>query len=63
MSDLSPEDQEARRKGLAVVARMEHLAQTDEGFRRWLMIGIEQIEHGECVTFEIDQNGKLVETG
>src|SRR5450755_1125702 len=52
--NLSEEDREARRKGFRLVARMEHLAQTDEGFRRWLQVGFDQIEAGESVTFSED---------
>ncbi len=51
---LSAEDQTSREKGLALVARMEHLAQTDERFRQWLQVGIDQIEAGQVV--EIDMS-------
>ncbi len=40
--ELSPEDLAARKKGLALVARIEQLMQTDEGFRDWFQEGIDQ---------------------
>jgi uncharacterized phage-associated protein len=46
---LSKEDREAREKGLRLVARLEHLAQTDSGFRRWLQVGFDQVEAGQVV--------------
>jgi hypothetical protein len=51
---LSADDKEAQEKGFRLVARMEQLAQNDEGFRRWLQIGFDQIEAGEVVTFSED---------
>jgi hypothetical protein len=33
---------------------MEQFAQHDEGFRRWLQVGFDQIEVGEFVTFDED---------
>src|SRR5258708_4927416 len=53
--ELSPEDLAARKKGLALVARIEQLMQTDEGFRDWFQEGIDQIEAGQFVIF--DENG------
>lgn len=49
--ELSPEDREARKKGLALVARIEHLMQTDEGFRDWFQEGFDEIAAGHFVTF------------
>jgi hypothetical protein len=49
---LSPEDKEARAKGLALVARFEYLIETDEGFRRWLQTGLDQAEAGEVFAFD-----------
>jgi len=51
---LSAEDQEAREKGLQLVARLEHLAQTDAGFRAWLQVGLDQIASGQYVTYGED---------
>lgn len=52
--NLSPEDREAREKGLALTARIEYLYRTDEGFRRWYHEGIDEIEAGHFVTFSED---------
>ena len=52
--NLSAEDKEAREKGLQLVAHIEQLAQNDEGFRRWLQVGFDQITAGEFVTFNED---------
>jgi len=49
--ELSPEDREARKKGLALVARIEHLMQTDEGFHDWFQEGFDEIAAGHFVTF------------
>lgn len=46
---MSAEDKALRERGLRLVALMEQLAQTDEGFRRWLQIGFDQIETGQVV--------------
>lgn len=46
---MSAEDREAREKGLKLVARLERLAQTNEGFRRWLRVGFDQVEAGQVV--------------
>lgn len=51
---LSSEDREAHEKGLQLVARIEHLYQTDEEFRRWYQEGIDEIEAGQFVTFSED---------
>lgn len=55
MPELTPEQQEAREKGLQLVARIEHLYQTDEGFRRWYHAGIDDIEAGRVVTWSHEQ--------
>lgn len=52
--NLSAEDREAREKGLALAAHIEHLYRTDEGFRRWYHEGIDEIEAGHFVTFSED---------
>lgn len=52
--NLSPEDREAQEKGLQMAARIEHLYQTDEGFRLWYHKGIDDIESGRTVTFSED---------
>lgn len=52
--NLSPEDGEACEKGLALVARIDHLYRTDEGFRRWYHEGIDEIKAGNFVTFSED---------
>jgi len=52
--NLSPEDREAQEKGLQLAARIEHLYQTDEGFRRWYHKGIDDIEAGHTVAFSED---------
>ena len=49
--ELSPEDREARKKGLALVARIEQLMQTEEGFRDWFQEGFDEIAAGHFVTF------------
>lgn len=49
---LTPEEREARKKGLALVARVQKLIQTDEGFREWIQEGISEIEAGHFVTFD-----------
>lgn len=46
---LSREDREAREKGLKLVARLERLAQTEDGFRRWLQVGFDEAESGQVV--------------
>lgn len=48
---LSPEDREAQKKGLALVAHIERLMQTDEGFYDWFQEGFDEIESGHFVTF------------
>lgn len=48
---LSPEDREAREKGLALVARIVQLMQTDEGVRDWFQEGYDEIQAGHFVTF------------
>jgi hypothetical protein len=55
---LSPEDRDARAKGLALVARFEHLVETDEGFRRWLQAGLDQVQAGQVYAFDMDSMGK-----
>ncbi len=52
--NLSAEDREARERGLALAAHIEHLYRTDEGFRRWYHEGIDEIEAGNFVTFSED---------
>lgn len=52
--NLSAEDREAREKGLALAAHIEHLYRTDVGFRRWYHEGIDEIEAGHFVTFSED---------
>jgi hypothetical protein len=52
--DLSPEDKVAREKGLQLVARIEHLYQTNEGFQRWIQAGIDDIEAGRTTVFSED---------
>lgn len=52
--NLSAKDTEAREKGFQLVAHMEHLAQNDGEFHRWLQIGFDQVETGEVVTFDED---------
>ena len=52
---LSAEDKKAQEKTLQLAARIEHLFETDEGFRGWLQIGFDQVEAGDMVTF--DENG------
>lgn len=49
--ELSPEDREARKKGLALVARIEQLMQTEEGFNDWFQEGFDEIAAGHFVTF------------
>jgi len=49
--NLSAEDRGSRDKGLQLVARFENLVQTDEGFRRWLQVGFDQIASGQVVIF------------
>jgi uncharacterized phage-associated protein len=51
---MTAEDREAREKGLQLVARLEQLVQTDQGFCTWLQVGFDQIESGQTVTFGID---------
>ena len=48
------EDKELREKGLRLVAQLENLAQTDEGFRRWLQVGFSQVEAGHVVAASED---------
>lgn len=48
---MSTKDQEARDKGLQLVARLEQLAQTDPSFRNWLQVGFDQIASGQSVTY------------
>jgi hypothetical protein len=55
MKHSEPENTEAREKGQQLVARIEHLYQTDEGFRHWYHEGIDEIEAGHFVTFS--ENG------
>lgn len=50
---LSPQELEARRKGEVLVARIECLAQTDEGFQRWLQDGFDEVQAGQVVLFDI----------
>lgn len=52
---LSPEEREAREKGLQLAARIEQLYQADEGFRLWYHKGLDDIEAGRTVTFS--ENG------
>lgn len=52
--DLSPEDKEAREKGLQLVVRIEQLCQNDERFRQWIQEGIDDIEAGRTITFSED---------
>jgi hypothetical protein len=54
--DLSPEDKDAREKGLQLVTHIEHLSQTDEGFQRWIQEGIDDIEAGRTVLFKVTQD-------
>ena len=49
--ELSPEDRESRKKGLALVAHVAQLMQTDEGFRDWFQEGFDEIATGHFVTF------------
>lgn len=49
--ELSPEDREARKKGLALVAHIAQLMQTEEGFRDWFQEGFDEIAAGHFVTF------------
>ena len=51
---ITAEDREARDKGLQLVVRLENLAKTDEGFRRWLQVGFDQVEAGQVVAFDGD---------
>jgi uncharacterized phage-associated protein len=46
---MSAEDRALRERGLRLVAQMEQLTQTDEGFRRWLQIGFDQEEAGQVI--------------
>lgn len=57
------EAREASEKGLRLVARIEHLYQTDEGFRRWYQEGIDEIEAGHVVTFSEDGWNEQEQTG
>ncbi len=47
---LSPEDRKARKKGLAMVAHIEQLMQTENGFRDWFQEGFDEIAAGHFVT-------------
>ena len=49
--ELSPEDREARKKGLALVGHIAQLMQTDEGFHDWFQEGFDEIATGHFVTF------------
>ena len=49
--ELSPEDRESRKKGLALVAHVAQLMQTEEGFRDWIQEGFDEIAAGHFVTF------------
>jgi uncharacterized phage-associated protein len=51
---MSAEDKEARDKGLQLVTRLERLAKTDEGFRRWLQVGFDQVEADQVVALRED---------
>lgn len=48
--ELSPEDREVRKKGLALVAHIEQLMQTEKGFRDWFQEGFDEIASGHFVT-------------
>ena len=52
--ELSPEDREAREKGLQLVAHIERQMQTDEGFRTWFQEGFDEIAAGHFITFSED---------
>jgi hypothetical protein len=52
--DLSPEDREAREKGLQLVAHIEYLSRTSEEFRHWIQEGIDDIEAGRTAIFSED---------
>lgn len=57
---MTPQDLESRRKGLQLVARVEYLYETDEGFQRWYQQGVDEVEADQIVTL-IFKNGKWEE--
>ncbi len=50
--ELSPENLELRKKGLALVERIEHLVETNEEFHQWVQSGFDQAEDGQLFAFD-----------